>query len=153
MARATISFQEEVVSMAEWAGNGLEVRLGCDVQSIDEVRVAIEATGERYLRRMLGDDERAEAAALTSPELLVRYASGRFAAKEAVYKALRVRPDLPLALRQIEITADETGAPRVQLSGAAAELAAAAGINDIAVSISHAAPFAFAVATAIAAQE
>ncbi|MFC5500814.1 holo-ACP synthase [Lysinimonas soli] len=127
-----------------------EVRVGCDVQSIDDVRASIDAAGERYLRRILGDGERAEAARLPNPELVARYASGRFAAKEAVYKALRGRPDMPLGWPQIEIIADETGAPRVRLRGAAAELSAAAGIDDIAISISHAASFAFAVATAIA---
>lgn len=130
--------------------SGFEVRVGCDVQSIDEVRASISATGERYLRRVLSDGERAEAARLTSPELVVRYASGRFAAKEAVYKALRGRPDTALGLSQIEIIGDESGAPRVRLSGGAAELSAANGIDDIAVSISHAESFAFAVATAIA---
>ena len=127
-----------------------EVRVGCDVQSIDEVRAAIDTGGEHYLRRVLGDGERAESAHLVSPELVARYTSGRFAAKEAVYKALRIRPDIALGWSQIEIIADETGAPRVRLGAAAAELSAAAGIDEIAISISHAASFAFAVATAIA---
>jgi len=136
--------------MLESTTSTFEVRVGCDVQSIDDVRAAIGTAGERYLRRVLGDGERAESASLASPELVARYASGRFAAKEAVYKALRGRPDTALGWSQIEIIADETGAPRVRLSGAAAELSAAAGIDDIAISISHAASFAFAVATAIA---
>ena len=127
-----------------------EVRVGCDVQSIDEVRAAIGAAGERYLRRVLGDEERAEVILLASPELIARYASGRFAAKEAVYKALRIRPNIALGWSQIEIIADETGAPRVRLHGTVAELSAAAGIHDIAISISHAESFAFAVATTIA---
>ena len=127
------------------------MRVGCDVQALDDVRAAIELHGERYLRRVLGDDERAEAARLATPELLARYTCGRFAAKEAVYKALRGRPHTALGWPQIEIVADEAGAPRVRLSGAAAELSAAAGIGEIAVSISHAGAFAFAVASAAAA--
>jgi holo-[acyl-carrier protein] synthase len=127
-----------------------DVRVGCDVQSIDEVRAAIAASGDRYLRRILGDDELAEVSGLSTPELVARYTSGRFAAKEAVYKALRGRPDTALAWPQIEVLADESGAPRVRLSGAAAELSAASGIDDVAVSISHATGFVFAVATAIA---
>lgn len=126
------------------------MRVGCDVQSVDDVRTAIETHGDHYLRRMLGDGERAEAARLPTPELVARYASGRFAAKEAVYKALRGQPNAPLTWPQIEIVADDAGAPRVRLSGAAAELSTSAGIGDIAVSISHAAAFAFAVATAVA---
>jgi holo-[acyl-carrier protein] synthase len=127
-----------------------EVRVGCDVQSIDEVRAAIGANDDRYLRRLLGDEERAEVARLATPDLVARYATGRFAAKEAVYKALRCPPGTALPLSQIEVVADEHGAPHVRLHGTAAELSAEAGIGDIAVSISHAPSFAFAVATAIA---
>jgi len=130
--------------------NGFEVRVGCDVQSIDDIRAAIEAHGERYLRRVLGEQERVEASELVTIEQIARYTSGRFAAKEAVYKALRGPPDVALGWPQIEILADDSGAPRVHVRGAAAELCAANGIADIAVSISHAPPFAFAVATAVA---
>jgi len=136
--------------MAKPTVSGFEVRVGCDIQSIDDVRTAIGSAGDRYLRRVLGHGERAEAARLATPELLERYVSGRFAGKEAVYKALRVRPDIALGWSQIEIIGDEAGAPRVRLTGAAAELSAAAGIDDIAISISHAGSFAFAVATAVA---
>jgi holo-[acyl-carrier protein] synthase len=135
--------------MPESTTGAFQVRVGCDVQSAGDVRRAMDA-GERYLRRLLGEGERAEAGRLATPELVVRYASGRFAAKEAVYKVLRGRPDTGFALSQIEILGDGTGAPHVRLSGTAAELAAAAGIHDIAVSISHAEEFAVAVATAVA---
>ena len=137
--------------MAKPTVSGFEVRVGCDIQSIDDVRTAIGSAGDRYLRRVLGLGERAEAARLATPELLERYVSGRFAGKEAVYKVLRVPPDIALGWSQIEIVADETGAPRVCLTGAAAELSAAAGIGDIAISISHSGSFALAVATAVAA--
>ena len=136
--------------MAKPTVNGFELRVGCDVQSIDDVRAAIDSAGDRYLRRVLGREERAEATRLATPDLLQRYVSGRFAAKEAVYKALRVRPDIALGWSQIQILADEAGAPRVRLTGAAAELSTAAGIDDIAISISHAGSFALAVATAVA---
>lgn len=137
--------------MAKPTGSSFEVRVGCDVQSVYDIRAAIDSAGDRYLHRVLGHGERAEAARLATPGLLERYVSGRFAGKEAVYKALRVRPDIALGWSQIEIIADETGAPRVCLTGAAAELSAAAGIDDIAISISHSGSFALAVATAIAA--
>ena len=137
--------------MPRHEASGWEVRVGCDVQSIDDVRASIADAGERYLHRVLGDGEYAEAARLPTPELLARYVSGRFAAKEAVYKVLRGRPETTLGWPQIEILADETGAPRASLSGAAAELCATAGIDEIAISISHASSFSFAVATAIAA--
>jgi holo-[acyl-carrier protein] synthase len=131
------------------ATSGIEVRVGCDVQSVAEVRAALADHRGRYLRRVLGNDERAEVESLDRDELVARYVTGRFAAKEAVYKALRGAPDVALPWSQIEIVADESGAPRVRLHGAAADLAAGAGIGEVAVSISHAEPFAFAVATAV----
>jgi holo-[acyl-carrier protein] synthase len=127
-----------------------DVRVGCDVQAIDEVRASIDASGDRYLHRILGDDELIEVGRLAGPELVARYACGRFAAKEAVYKVLRGRPDTGLGWRQIQIVGDESGAPHARLAGEAAELAAGAGIGEIAVSVSHTGSFAFAVATAIA---
>jgi holo-[acyl-carrier protein] synthase len=133
------------------ATSTFDVRVGCDVQSIKDVRASIDTSGERYLRRVLSDAERAGATRFATPELVARYVSGRFAAKEAVYKVLRGPSDVAVSWPQIEIIADETGGPRVRLSGAAAELSAAAGIDQIAISISHAASFSFAVATAIAA--
>ena len=133
--------------------SGFDVRVGCDAQSVEDIRAAIEDSadsGARYLRLLFSADERALIRRLTSGAEVVRYVSGRFAAKEAVFKVLRIRPDVPLPLSQIEILADEGGAPLVRFRGTARELSIAAGVGRVTVSISHTAWFAFAVAVAVA---
>jgi holo-[acyl-carrier protein] synthase len=75
--------------------------------------------------------------------------AGKFAAKEAVAKALGSGFEGSISPQQIEIVNEATGAPRVILYGAAAELAAGLGISTWQLSISHAGPVAVASALAL----
>ncbi|HEY0247191.1 MAG TPA: holo-ACP synthase [Gryllotalpicola sp.] len=129
------------------------VRVGCDVQSLVEVRESLARLGDSYLARLLSEAERAVAAELSGTEAVVRYLGGRFAAKEAVYKVLGGSPSSALGWPEIEVLADSNGAPTVVLHGAAARLAEASRLVGLSVSISHADPFAFAVAVGTAASE
>ncbi|MGQ9730460.1 MAG: holo-ACP synthase, partial [Candidatus Zipacnadales bacterium] len=67
--------------------------------------------------------------------------AGRFAAKEAVMKALGRGWFQGMPFKEIEVLRDETpggyGRPRIQLSGQTAKLAAEAGATHIHVSITH----------------
>lgn len=79
--------------------------------------------------------------------------AGRWSAKEAVFKAIssygKVASEGAAApLNEIEIVADQVGAPQVVLSGKAKTAAASAGIKNIQVSISHSGPYSVAVALA-----
>ncbi|ORZ20354.1 fatty acid synthase [Absidia repens] len=80
--------------------------------------------------------------------------TGRWSAKEAVFKAISSFGDIPsdgagAPLNEIEITSnEETGAPQVQLIGKVKTLAEAAGIKEINVSISHSGSYSMAVALA-----
>ncbi|KAI9314935.1 fatty acid synthase [Dichotomocladium elegans] len=79
--------------------------------------------------------------------------AGRWSAKEAVFKAIASYGKIPsegaaAPLKEIEILADEVGAPTVQLSGKAKSAAAASGIKSINVSISHSGQYSVAVALA-----
>ena len=62
--------------------------------------------------------------------------AARFAAKEAVMKALGVGLG-KIRFREIEITKDITGKPGLQLHGSAAELATRNGVNKWHISLSH----------------
>ncbi len=71
--------------------------------------------------------------------------AARLAAKEAVVKALQERWDyVPYA--EIEIRQPGREAPTVQLHGHTAEIAAAQGVTDISVSLSHCEDYATATA-------
>ncbi|HEY0495436.1 MAG TPA: holo-ACP synthase [Kutzneria sp.] len=75
--------------------------------------------------------------------------AGRFCVKEAVCKLLGRGFGQGLRWRDIEVIADEWGAPAVTLHGGAERLADAAGLGDVAVSITHQVDLVVAVAAAV----
>ncbi len=119
-------------------------RVGCDVVLVSDIAASIEAFGDRFLTRVFSPRELASCGGPRSDQQL----SARFAGKEAVIKVLRPAPDVALPLRTIEILRAEWGGCTVALSGQASTLAAAQGIADIAVSLSHESLVAMAVAFA-----
>lgn len=121
--------------------NGLHV--GCDLQSVSDVAESIAAFGDRYLERVFTAAERA-ACAGDAERLAARYA-----AKEAVYKALRVPARIAVPWTTIEVHTDSVGAPTVTLTGPAADFALANDIVRIELSLSHEGGFALAFAVAI----
>ena len=74
--------------------------------------------------------------------------AGRFAAKEAVAKALGCGIG-PVSWQEIEILNTPAGEPRLHLHGNAQTLALEMGIEEWSVSISHTAQFAVAIAVAV----
>ena len=117
------------------------VRVGIDLVRAATVREAIQVHGERYLKRVYTDGERDETD--DSPEGLAM----RFAAKEAVMKALAPREE-PLPWRTIAVRRDPQEGFRVVLSGEAAALAARRGIGAVRVSLARRREGAAAVAVA-----
>ncbi|HTI22026.1 holo-ACP synthase [Kutzneria chonburiensis] len=75
--------------------------------------------------------------------------AGRFCVKEAVCKLLGRGFGQGLRWRDIEVIADEWGAPAVTLHGGAERLADAVGLGDVAVSITHQVDLVVAVAAAV----
>ena len=109
--------------------------VGIDLLEIDRLERALERH-PRLAERVFTPAERAYAGARARPG---RHLAARFAAKEAVVKALGLSGGF--GLREIEVVAGEP--PTVRLSGRAA--AAAAG-TPIEVSLTHSREFAAAVA-------
>ena len=109
--------------------------LGIDLLEIGRLERALERY-PRLAERVFTEDERRYAAARARPG---RHLAARFAAKEAVVKALGLADGFGLG--EIEVVAGEP--PQVRVSGRAA--AAAAG-REIGVSLTHSRDFAAAVA-------
>jgi holo-[acyl-carrier protein] synthase len=107
--------------------------VGIDLIEIERVERALERR-PRLAQRLFTEGELAYAADRARPG---RHLAARFAAKEAVIKALG-RPVWP---REIEVVAGEP--PTLQLHGRAAEIA---GDTQIAISLTHASEMAGAVA-------
>ena len=74
--------------------------------------------------------------------------AGRFAAKEAVLKALGVGLRRDIRWTDVEVVNDAGGRPGVHLHGGAASLAAEHGLLRLEISISHTARLAVAHASA-----
>jgi holo-[acyl-carrier protein] synthase len=111
------------------------IGLGIDLIEIDRVERALERR-PRLAERLFTPAELSYARSRARPG---RHLAARFAAKEAVIKALG-RPLPPL---EIEVEAGEP--PRVRLHGRAAELA---GDRQIVISLTHSRESAAAVAVA-----
>ena len=119
---------------------------GVDLVSVDQVQEALDAFGERYLRRVFTPHE--IACAPGDGEVRARHLAARFAAKEATMKALGPSDRLP-AWRAIEVHQEEGGRCTLRLSGHAAELARRSHLSEFAVSLSHEGALAAAVVFAL----
>lgn len=121
------------------------VGTGTDIVSVQRVARLIEARGDVFLERWFTPGEIAYCTAKARPSL---HFAARFAAKEAVVKALRTGGDGPVPWRSIEIDHDEHGAPVVRLLERMAVVAARGGVGRVQVSLSHCDEYAVAVAVA-----
>jgi holo-[acyl-carrier protein] synthase len=101
--------------------------VGIDLIEIERVERAL-ARRPGLAARLFTDAERAYAASRARPG---QHLAARFAAKEAVLKALALPVLRP---REIEVAAGEHGAPRVTLHGLTAREAAGA---EVALSLTH----------------
>ena len=110
------------------------VGIGIDIIDISRVRAVIERHGDRFSRRIWTGAELAESTTRDDP---LPYLAGRFAAKEAVLKALGTGLSGGIRWVDVEILRGDRGAPFVRLEGEAERQAARLGISRIFVSISH----------------
>jgi holo-[acyl-carrier protein] synthase len=120
------------------------IGIGTDLVELERFRTVLART-PGIVARVFTDDERAYAELQADPT--ERFAV-RFAAKEAVLKAMGAGIG-ECALREIEVVRAETGAPSVRLHGKAAALAAARGVGEWRLTLTHTASLAQAIAVAL----
>jgi holo-[acyl-carrier protein] synthase len=84
---------------------------GVDITEVRRLRQAAEKWGDEFLRRIFTEQELGNAAKRVS---LYQHLAGRFAAKEAVFKALG---DKDLSWKDVEITNDKDGKPYCTIAG------------------------------------
>ena len=101
--------------------------VGVGIDVVDVARFAAQLARTPALRdRLFAESER---------DLPLRSLAGRFAAKEALMKALG--ESTGVRWHDMVVVADEHGNPSIRLSGAAAEIAARRGIGALHLSMSH----------------
>lgn len=105
----------------------------------------IERHGERFLSRCFTDNERRYAEGSRRRD---EHFAARFAAKEAVLKALGTGWRSGIAWTDIEVAVEPSGQPGVRLAGEADRIAADLGAGRWRLSLSHAGGFAMASAIA-----
>jgi holo-[acyl-carrier protein] synthase len=106
--------------------------VGVDLTPIERLARAMSNHPGRLEARLFTDGERAYCRAKADP---MQHFAARFAAKEAILKALGV-PD-GLRWHELEVVSDG-GAPRISLTGKAAQAAQAAGVRRLHLSLTHA---------------
>ena len=119
------------------------IGVGVDIIEVGRIRDLMERKGARLHGRVFTDIEM-DAAEGGHYEKL----AGRFAAKEAVSKALG-QGISGIGWNEIEILNEPSGKPYVRLLGRAEELVRARGVKAIFVSISHTDTLAIAFAVAV----
>lgn len=108
---------------------------GIDLVVVERIEGLLERHDSRFLDRCFTVREQAYCES-GGPRRAERYAA-RFAAKEAVLKALGRGLREGMTWTQIEVVPDAWGRPEIQLRDDAAQVAAAAGICEWHLSLTH----------------
>jgi holo-[acyl-carrier protein] synthase len=97
--------------------------VGTDLVEIGRIAAAVERFGERFVERILGPHERARYSArrARSASRGLAFLATRFAAKEAVSKAIGLGMRSPMSWRAVEIVNAPSGQPQVVVHGGLAD--------------------------------
>jgi holo-[acyl-carrier protein] synthase len=120
--------------------------IGTDIVECPRIGKMIEQHGELFLRRIYTDREIRYCQARKHA---IEHFAGRWAAKEAILKAMGTGRSRGIAWTHIEVRNGHDGRPTVLIGGAAREVARERGIGEILVSISHCRTYATAYAIAV----
>lgn len=90
------------------------VGTGVDITEVSRLRKAVEKWGEDFLKRIFTKRELENARKRSS---FYQHLAGRFAAKEAIFKAMKIKD---LGWQEVEILNDSQGSPVVRISNAKA---------------------------------
>lgn len=121
------------------------VGIGVDIISVKRIRSAVERHGDRFTRKLFTPAELAYCRARTRQ---YEHMAGRFAAKEAVAKAIGTGVAHGVSVREVEVVNNPDGKPDIVLHGRTERIVADRRIRNIHVSLSHTEEFAVAYAIA-----
>ena len=124
------------------------VGTGIDIVECERIKQMMDTHGDKFLHRVYTD---CELSYCRSRRRAVEHFAGRWAAKEAVVKALGTGWNRSIGYKDIEVQNASDGVPKIGLRGAAREQAQQLGITRIFISISHCEAYATAHAVAVTA--
>ena len=122
----------------------MKIKCGTDIIEIDRIKESIETLGEKFLNKVFTKNE-IEYCESKKAQKYQHYAA-RFAAKEAVFKAISesLEDKFLLSWCDYEILNDKTGKPKVKIAKINQN-----AIEDIDLSISHCKQYAVATVVVI----
>ena len=127
------------------------IKVGSDICSVKRIKDVYEKYGVRFLDKILTEIEKTYILSKlpkgtpNKTNRLTEALAGRFAAKEAIAKALGTGWN-GIHWHEVEIINDESGAPHAVLHGRAIKLLASLDLNRIEISLSHEREYALAMA-------
>ena len=113
---------------------GCVLALGIDLTDLERIAASYERFGEKFALKICTPSEWKYCSKHADP---IPSLAARFAAKEALSKALGTGIGADCELLDIEVSSDERGAPKLSLSGAAKITAENMGIRDWKISLTH----------------
>jgi holo-[acyl-carrier protein] synthase len=122
------------------------IGIGTDITECLRIARLIERHGEQFINRVYTP---AEVRYCRSRKQATQHFTARWAAKEAVLKALGINRRRGIAWRDIEIRNDALGKPLVALRGGVKDMVAQLGVGKLLVGMSHCRSHAMAHAIAI----
>ncbi len=120
--------------------------IGTDIVQLSRLEAVLARQGERFVERLLTVAERAEYQRRGAPASFI---AKRFAAKEAIAKALGTGIGRGVSFQHLEVSNDASGAPLVALSEGALAAAQARGGSTVLLSIADEQDYAIAYAALI----
>ena len=122
------------------------IGIGTDIVECLRIARMIERHGELFINRVYTPHE---IQYCSQRKAATQHYAGRWAAKEAVLKALGTGWVKGISWRDIEVQSTESGKPTIHLSGGALQASERRGIHEILISISHCRSHATAFALAV----
>jgi holo-[acyl-carrier protein] synthase len=108
--------------------------IGTDIIEVKRIQEAIDKYGERFVRRIFTDVEIEYCSARKAAAM---HYAGRFASKEAAFKALQRGWGGEVSWKDVEVVNEPSGAPRLRFYGKALEIVREKKVTAFHVSISH----------------
>ena len=108
--------------------------VGIDIVDVERMRGDFGHWNESFIDRIFTEEEKKYCMNKADP---AKHLSGKYAAKEAVYKATRLNWEDGVFWNEIEILNDENRRPYVKFSGESMDYVKEKKIESVLVSISH----------------
>lgn len=110
------------------------IGIGTDIVEVIRMEAMLGEHGESFIEKIFTDQEKEESGKRKEP---AQYFAGRWAAKEALSKALGCGFGAQCSWKDITILNADSGKPELTLTGTALRTSQKLGVNSIHLSISH----------------